>query len=304
MTLPDHCRRGEEALRKLGLCPELIHALRRAEADLPFPESGEEAEADAFLRSVKGIQLSRLERALDAPGLLKLENLTSIAVAFAPLVSAEKLLHFKKLKQIWLCCTGLRDFSFLRAFPDLEGLDLSDNPIEDYSFFEALPELRFLSLANQELTEERLGFLHALKKIKNLNLDDNRIQSLATFPELPELEVLSLDGNGLRSLEGLRAPRLETLFVSENELADLSPLCGLSELNLIVANQNRIPSVRDLEDLPKLETLELRDNPLTCFEIDESLLDAEIILSDDLEIPDPAEPPHPKQKPQSQKENK
>ena len=129
-----------------------------------------------------------------------------------------------------------------------------------------------LSLVTQLVARERGldsidgACADGLVNLQVLSLSHNRFRCLDRFDALRGLEELNLNFNAIGSLEGLIAPRLTKLFLSNNRLTSLAGLGGrFPKLHTLCAYRNHIGELRgaldSLRACAKLRALDLDGNP-------------------------------------------
>ena len=108
-----------------------------------------------------------------------------------------------------------------------------------------------LSLVTQLVARERGldsidgACADGLVNLQVLSLSHNRFRCLDRFDALRGLEELNLNFNAIGSLEGLIAPRLTKLFLSNNRLTSLAGLGGrFPKLHTLCAYRNHIGELR------------------------------------------------------------
>ena len=109
--------------------------------------------------------------------------------------------------------------------------------------------------------------LSSLKKCKHLRLSTNSIDKITGLNGMECLTILSIGRNQIKSVAGLEAVQdtLEQLWVSYNQIASLSGIEKLHNLQVLYMSNNKIASwseVERLKDLPKLRDLLMVGNPL------------------------------------------
>ncbi|XP_048217080.1 leucine-rich repeat-containing protein 56 isoform X2 [Perognathus longimembris pacificus] len=107
-----------------------------------------------------------------------------------------------------------------------------------------------------------------LPNLNQLKLNGSRLTSLRDLgTSLGSLQVLWLARCGLTDLDGIGSlPTLKELYVSYNNISDLSPLCLLEQLEVLDLEGNSVDDlgqVRYLQLCPRLATLTLEGN-LVC----------------------------------------
>ncbi|KFO26388.1 Leucine-rich repeat-containing protein 56 [Fukomys damarensis] len=117
---------------------------------------------------------------------------------------------------------------------------------------------------------ERSGKGVHLPNLSQLKLTGSRLGSLRDLgTSLGRLQVLWLARCGLDDLDGISSfPALKELYVSYNNISDLSPLCLLDQLEVLDLEGNSLEDleqVRYLQLCPRLATLTLEGN-LVCLQ--------------------------------------
>ena len=136
---------------------------------------------------------------------------------------------------------GLTDSSDLKYFTGMTKLTGANLGELDYSFLASMPELRYLELESCLLSQENLKQIAACQK----------------------LEVLILAGCGLTDVESLRGlSTLRVLDLSDNSIADISPLMGMETLDELYLGHNALTMVPSLRGLSRLRILDLSFNAI------------------------------------------
>ncbi|XP_058435301.1 leucine-rich repeat-containing protein 56 isoform X2 [Marmota monax] len=106
-----------------------------------------------------------------------------------------------------------------------------------------------------------------LPNLDQLKLNGSRLSSLRDLgTSLSHLQVLWLARCGLTDLDGIGSfPVLKELYVSYNDISDLSPLCLLEQLEVLDLEGNSVEDLGQVCSLrlcPQLTTLTLEGNPV------------------------------------------
>ncbi|MBF6978939.1 hypothetical protein IU403_07250 [Aerococcaceae bacterium zg-BR22] len=255
---------GMEALEKMGIDPEIVHALVHADSTIPFPANETNPEKlKEYLASVKAINIGQIANPLKRKGLEYLSNVEVLGIGFTPIDDVTPILQFKKIKHLWMTATGIKNYDFLRQLKDLEGVDISQNELESIDFLREFPNLKTVAAAGNKLTNEKVEVLKALTKIEGLNLDYNELTSLEFLKEHKNLRLLSVEHNNLTSLKGVNSNQLEGIYAGHNKLSDLAPLANKEKLESVDAPNNNIKSLETLTNVPSLGQLNVNNNQLT-----------------------------------------
>ena len=136
----------------------------------------------------------------------------------------------------------------------------------EYSGETDLLHVSELILRSQNISGFSIDTAKQLENLELLSLSHNSVSSLKTFTNLTSLVELNLNFNNICSLQGLKLPLLEKLFLSNNKIVTIQKLSrampGLKELCLYKNCINDLESVvADLKPFGKLEKLDLDGNP-------------------------------------------
>ena len=180
---------------------------------------------------------------------------------------------------------GLRiqNLSGLEHATDLEYLDLGGNAVTDLALLEGLESLRLLYLDGNEVAD--IAALSELP-LAILSLSDTKVEDFSALSSMDSLYWLALDGNAIRDLPPLPAslwylylannaisdigvladlPNLREVRLSGNSIRSLAPLAGLSRLEHVFLNDNRVRVLASL-NLESLVELHLRNNAVRSIE--------------------------------------
>lgn len=128
----------------------------------------------------------------------------------------------------------------LDALQSVQAGTSSGVTVQSLSDLKQLPNLTTLDLSGQKL--DSLAPLAELSRLTTLNLNGCTLSDPAELSLLPEgLEYLNLRGTGLNSLAfASKLTRLTHLDISSNQVTDLTPLAGLSQLVTLTADGNPV----------------------------------------------------------------
>ncbi|CAH8251463.1 unnamed protein product [Arabidopsis lyrata] len=173
------------------------------------------------------------------------------------------------------------NLSLLHSFPQLQTLEFSGNGfnylfdlIHGHKSLDRLEKLRTLDFYKNRLNNSAIPFLSAARSLRTLVLSDNLLEGVLFPPNaglinFRELEVLDLSSNNINDFQagdGLRTIKLKTLDLSDNDFSDTARLKGLEhlvELNVLILADNQLNLTRSIEDMPKLQELDLSGNEFT-----------------------------------------
>ncbi|OIW28000.1 hypothetical protein CONLIGDRAFT_634330 [Coniochaeta ligniaria NRRL 30616] len=208
----------------------------------------------------------------------RLENLDQLTALNTLFIDGNELdsLHVSEekpllsLKYLSLSDNNLQTID-MKALPNLRLLHADRNRITSLSGFSRARRLDSLSLREQRIEDAfDLSFLSRAYEVRKLYLSGNLLSSFDPQVDFLNLQLLELANCGLAELPpnlGQLMPNLRVLNVNFNALSDLSPLQYIPRLKRLLAAGNRLVSaletVQVLSGFPHLQTVDLRDNPIT-----------------------------------------
>ena len=228
------------------------------------------------------------QRIEDLTGLETATGLTSLTLSNNAIVDLEPLEDLTSLTDLNLSRNQIVDVSPLEALTSLTFLNLQNNQIIDVAPLAELTNLTSLRLRGND-NIINLGALYHLADTHGGPTDiDVPVPGAVTIPDdalaaavraalriapgdpiLPDamarLTRLTASRKGITSLSGLdQAGLLEILDVGQNnEISDLTPLSGLTNLKVLDLADNNITAISALSGLTTLQTLDLRNNDVT-----------------------------------------
>jgi len=154
---------------------------------------------------------------------------------------------------------------------ELDGYLCADTPLvhmRQLSGYSDLSKVISLDLV-VDTSESSLGSLgNYLPNIRELRLSGSRISSVRDLgTTLRSLQVLWMSRCGLQDLDGIGSiGKLRELYLSYNEISDVSPLSMVDSLELVDIESNNVGTLDQVEFLcmcPSLSTLNIEGNPVT-----------------------------------------
>lgn len=176
----------------------------------------------------------------------------------------------------------------LAGLTKLETLNVSGQFISNLYPISELKNLTALDISENEITT--LSSIGHLEKLKILNATDNRLTVINSLSNLKALEKISLSNNplsegamtalaclgnvssveanncGIDKLTGIPVVSLKELYVSNNNLENLSGLSEAKMLEILDVSHNYLTNAEELSALTALIELDMRGNGLTNIE--------------------------------------
>lgn len=219
------------------------------------------------------------------PDLSKASEITTLDLSKGYIRDLNGLQHFTNLKELNLADNEVQDLSPLAGLTKLETLNVSGQFISNLYPISELKNLTALDISENEITT--LSSLGHLEKLKILNATDNRLTVINSLSTLKSLEKISLSNNplsegamtalaclgnvssveanncGIDKLTGIPVASLKELYVSNNNLENLSGLSEAKTLEILDVSHNYLTNAEELSALTALVRLDMRGNGLT-----------------------------------------
>ncbi len=134
---------------------------------------------------------------------------------------------------------------WLDQMPNVTKVIIDEIEVGDASFIGNMKNLDYLMLDRTDVTD--IGFLSQCRKIRSLYLYRNPISDVSVLDGFKKLKTVDFRHNGIGKLPDLSASgRLDSLFISEPSLADISPLLDLKQLRSLQIHG--VPAVRESKE--------------------------------------------------------
>ena len=219
------------------------------------------------------------------PDLSKASEITTLDLSKGYIRDLSGLQHFTNLKELNLADNEVQDLSPLAGLTKLETLNVSGQFISNLYPISELKNLTALDISENEITT--LSSIGHLEKLKILNATDNRLTVINSLSNLKALEKISLSNNplsegamtalaclgnvssveanncGINKLTGIPVVSLKELYVSNNNLENLSGLSEAKMLEILDVSHNYLTNAEELSALTALIELDMRGNGLT-----------------------------------------
>ena len=213
-----------------------------------------------------------------------LTQLRQLRLDGCALTDITKLSSLTSLTVLGLNNNSVQDVTALSVMPSLEELYLQNNPVTTIAGLSSCGNLRVLDItgckvtslgsltgktkletlqaANNQIID--LSVLTGCEKLSVLNVSRNRITDITVLTELPSLTVFRADNNKIAVIPDFdeKTSQLTRFHASYNEIADLSGLSGISSLNYVELDYNKIKDIKPLGNNYNLIQVDVWDNPI------------------------------------------
>ncbi|MDT0015668.1 LapB repeat-containing protein [Listeria swaminathanii] len=158
--------------------------------------------------------------------------------------------------------TDISNIEGLQYLENLTSLNLSENNLTDLAPLKDLVNMVSLNLSSNP-TLVNISGVEGLVNLQELNVSANKaLEDISQVASLPMLKEISAQGCNIQTLEldnpaGDVLPELETFYLQENDLTDLTALAKLPKLKNLYIKGNA--SLKSLETLNGAAQLQLID---------------------------------------------
>lgn len=208
------------------------------------------------IQGLRHLSLERLGMS-DLSTLSPLVGLRSIYFSGNSVVSLVFLKDWFELREIHAWRNQISDLTPLKALLSLELLDVSDNQVSTIDPLMFLANMMNLNL-NRNPNIAAILALQFMPNLKQLAVENANIASITALQSLP-LEILNIRGNPITSIETLRGAPLKDLFISNTQVADLSPATSMTQLRRLVAGSTLVTTFPVFPPSIPIGTLDLQN---------------------------------------------
>jgi Leucine-rich repeat (LRR) protein len=230
------------------------------------------------LQSVDGVEEMTKLTYLDLSdnGIVNIDGLNNLINLNTLILSNNEIIYFPSINNLqYLETLDVSNNNIIQLGEDLSGLsnlknfDASENEICDLSTLDDLTSLETLDLSFNDLgcngVSPDFSSLEGAEYLTELYLNDNDLVSISDLASrsLP-LETLYLQNNLLTDITPIsNFTTLEVLEVYNNQIVDINNLSGMANLTRIDLSQNLIEDFSDLRSIPDMELIDLSENNIT-----------------------------------------
>ncbi len=227
--------------------------------------------------------------ALDLIGTLP--DLKHLSLNQCAIDSINAFVGLTKLESLDIANNTISDLTALSSMTQLQELNISNNPITTITYLNNCLALKTLSMescgvsklsalagntsleelyaANNEI--EDISVLSDCTALRVIDVSSNQVSDISILPGLPELVNFKANNNKITAIPKFDAEtsKLVQFSANYNEITDVSGLAGLTALNYVRVDYNKVTDVYCLKDNWCLIQIDAWDNPLVTDKIGE-----------------------------------
>jgi len=237
------------------------------------------------LDSLELLILNGHKFSVDAKQIGQITQLETLEIQNITVDNSIELNKLVNLETISLKANNIDNLAFLSPLTKLFDLKIEDNQIKlEHQKNKLPPAISQVILINLGLTS--LNLLDDLNYLQILNVNHNQIKTIENTVNLEGLDSLEANYNQLSDITFLKnSPRLQTLELTDNLISDILFFEDLKDLRQINLKRNNIIDFPNFDKHYSLDTFDVTGNPdIDCSQF-LSLLDNNVDLSCDWELP-------------------
>ena len=201
----------------------------------------------------------------DISPLTDLTKLTELVIGNNQISDISPLAGLTSLVGLSLWGNRISDISALESLTNLTWLSLEANQLSDISPLAHLTNLTELGLMRNEISD--LSPLDYLTRLRDLSVTINSVSDVSLVPNVANLTALGLSFSQisdaeLHQLADLK-PKLRRLWLTDNQLSDISALASLTNLQALWLANNQLSDISPLASVKSLEHLHIWNNPIS-----------------------------------------
>lgn len=175
---------------------------------------------------------------------------------------------------------GVTDYTQIGLLSYLEDLVMEDTQIENLQMLSDLTQLKSLTIRGSALSTDDLRIIGSLHNLEHLVLVRCSLSNISNLANATKLLTLDISENSVADLSPLSfLEHLTTLNVSNNAVTSTTPLSALGNLRELDISSNLVSSLMPLSICTKLEVLRASYNQLdhlTLFQNPEALVELDV----------------------------
>ena len=159
-------------------------------------------------------------------GIEKFRNLKKLNISGNKIEDISFISNLKKLEELDLSgnrqdsSKGIADISAIEGLTNLKSLSIEKNSISDISALKNLTNLTYLNIADNKIKD--VTDLEKLVNLEEINISKNKITDISCFENFGKLTIIRINNNEISDISPLKNLSIETLFLDENAIMDLS----------------------------------------------------------------------------------
>ncbi len=160
---------------------------------------------------------------------------------------------------------NLHTLSDLELMPNLTEFHIeNETKLISMSQLSGRTELTSVSLVGCELDSSDINALGSLTKLQSIDLSDNNITSINIVTNLPELQYVFLTNNNIDDISPLSSlSKLLVVDVSQNDITELPDFSSAKSIEALYISKNKLSDLSSIHSAASLVILDVSNNNIT-----------------------------------------
>ena len=162
---------------------------------------------------------------------------------------------------------NISDITGIGNLVNVKNLHINENNISDISPLASLTQLEYLNIETNNISD--ISILTQLSNLQGLSTGRNPIIDISVVNQIPNLNSLALVGLNLEDNEILflgANTNLQTIWLNQNNITDLTPLTSMVYLSSLDFSNNLVADLSPLQNLGHLTGIWCYSNQITSLE--------------------------------------
>ena len=213
-----------------------------------------------------------------------LTSLRTLKLNSCALTDIDTMAQLTGLTELDLGNNIIENVGILSLMLDLQTVNLANNPITSIAGLSTCKQLQYLDISNCNVTSlsslngktklqvflapnnkiAQIDDLAQCSLLEQIDLQANLVADISVLPQLDNLRIFLADNNQVTVVPTFDAEKctLQQFSIDYNQVADLSGLQNLQELNYVNADYNTITDLSPLANCINLVQVNVWDNPV------------------------------------------
>lgn len=197
-------------------------------------------------------------------------HLQGLSIDATPIKQVPPLGEMNALSEVFLHQTALKDIDFLAGARNLYSVYVGYSPVIDVSGLQGIETLFYLNFPGTDVAEQTEAFIataESLPALRYLDVSNTKFSDYSVFGQFDQLIGFFAEGNNIADISFVaEMSNLGILWMSDNQITDLSPLQGFNFYELRLGN-NPLRHLHALEGMTNLHDLRLMGTNVTCMSV-------------------------------------
>lgn len=169
----------------------------------------------------------------------KMIYLRELDIISNPVTNFNPLVKLKNLERLEISNANITDVTTISQISSLKSLTLYSDGIKDVSPLGNLIKMEKLTVSSDEITD--VCALNTLVNLKELDISGcSKVTDISCLSDVTQLEKLNIKNTAVKKIDVVKKYKNLVVFNGNDTMQDMSPLVGLSKLEMADSNSNNL----------------------------------------------------------------